>query len=143
VINKKTKRIIILEFKRVSDTAETYYSNMKSMVERQHTPILEGLIALAEEWGWMVEVLPIVTGQRSVREKEWLETMKTFGINTEDGKRIIYRLDSLLLSVHEKLFGRYCRQVFGPPSNLMFHILLSLSLSPHTLIYGPRFSAPG
>ncbi len=75
VINKKTKRIIMLEFKRTSDTAEKYYSDMKSIAERQHTHILEGLNALAEEWGWVVEVLPLVTGQRSVREKEWLEDM--------------------------------------------------------------------
>ena len=75
MINKKTKRIIMLEFKRTSDTAEKYYSDMKSIAERQHTHILEGLNALAEEWGWVVEVLPLVTGQRSVREKEWLEDM--------------------------------------------------------------------
>ena len=122
VINKKTKRIIMLEFKRASDTAETYYSDMKSIAERQHTPILEGLNALAGERGWVVEVLPLVAGQRSVREKEWLESMKTFGIGTEDGKRIIYRLGSLLLSEHEKLFGSYWRQVFGPSSSLM-HLL--------------------
>ena len=122
VINKKTKRIIMLEFTRASDTAETYYSDMKSIAERQHTPILEGLNALAGERGWVVEVLPLVAGQRSVREKEWLESMKTFGIGTEDGKRIIYRLGSLLLSEHEKLFGSYWRQVFGPPSSLM-HLL--------------------
>ena len=39
-----------------------------------------------------MEVLPLVAGQRSVREKEWLEVMKTFGISAEDGKRIIHRL---------------------------------------------------
>ena len=122
VINKKTKRIIMLEFKRTSDTAETYYSDMKSIEERQHLPILEGLNALAEERGWVVEVLPLVAGQRSVKEKEWLAAMKTFGISAEDGKRIIYRLGNLLLSEHEKLFGRYWRQVFGPPSSLM-HLL--------------------
>jgi hypothetical protein len=54
-----------------------------------------------------MEVLPLVAGQLSVREKEWLEAMKTFGTSVEDGKRIIYRLGSLLLSEHEKLFGRY------------------------------------
>jgi hypothetical protein len=37
-------------------------------------------------------------------------------------KRIIYRLGSLLLSEHEKLFGSYWRQVFGPPSSLV-HLL--------------------
>ena len=121
MINKKTKRIMMLEFKRASDTAEPYYSDTdtKLIEKRQHTPILEGLNALAEERGWVVEVLPLVAGQRSVREKEWLEAMKTFGISTEDGKRIIYRLGSLLLSEHEKLFGSYWRQVFGPSSSLM------------------------
>jgi hypothetical protein len=84
VINKKT---------------EIYYSDMKSIAERQHTPILEGVNALAEERGWVVEVLLLVAGgQRSVREKEWLEAIKTFGISAEDGKRIIYRLGGLLLS---------------------------------------------
>ncbi len=120
VINKKTKRIIMLEFKFASDRAETYYSDMKSIEESQHTPILGGLNALAGERGWVVEVLPLVAGQRSVREKEWLETMKTFRRSAEDGKRIIYRLGSLLLSEHEKLFGSYWRQVFGPPSSLMY-----------------------
>jgi hypothetical protein len=70
----------------------------------------------------VVEVLPLVAGQRWVREKEWLEAMNTFGISAEDGKRIIYRLGSLLLSEHEKLIGSYWRQVFGPPS-ILIHLL--------------------
>jgi hypothetical protein len=49
-------------------------------------------------------------------EREWPETMRTFGIcarmfgiSAEDGKRIIYRLGSSLLSEHEKMFGSYWR----------------------------------
>ena len=68
---------------------------------------MKGLNALAGEWGWEVEVLPLVAGQRSVREKEWLESLKTFGISAEEGKRIIHRLGGTLLSEHEKLFGSY------------------------------------
>jgi len=34
---------------------------MESIAERQHTPILEGLNALSEERGWVVEVLMILT----------------------------------------------------------------------------------
>ena len=37
VVNKKTKRIIMLEFKRASDTAETYYSDMRAIAAKQHT----------------------------------------------------------------------------------------------------------
>ena len=43
VINRKTKRIIPLEYKRTSDTSEKYYEDMKAVVEKQHTPILIGL----------------------------------------------------------------------------------------------------
>jgi hypothetical protein len=47
----------MLEFKHTSDTSETYYSDMKSISERQRTPILEGFNTLVEDWGWVVEVL--------------------------------------------------------------------------------------
>jgi hypothetical protein len=36
----------------------------------KHTPILPGLWTLVEERGWEVEVVPLVIGQWSVREKE-------------------------------------------------------------------------
>jgi hypothetical protein len=49
----------------------------------------------------------MVAGQRSVREKEWLEALGIFGIGKEDGQRILGRLGRTLLDEHEKLFGRY------------------------------------
>jgi hypothetical protein len=60
----------------------------------------------------------VVVGQRSVREKEWLESLKIFGIGKEAGKRIIGRLGRALLDEHEKLFGSYWRHTFGPSSSL-------------------------
>ena len=90
------------------------------MSEQQHTPILMmDLRALATDRGWEVEVVPLVTGQRSVKEKEWMESFKIFGIGKEDGKNIIQRLGLTLLSEHEKLFGSSWRHAFGPPSSLL------------------------
>ena len=66
---------------------------------------MTGLKALAEEREWEVTVVPLVAGQRSVREKEWLEALGIFGIGKEDGQRIIARLGHTLLDEHEKLFG--------------------------------------
>ena len=66
--------------------------------------------------------MPLVTGQRSVREREWLESLKALGISAEEGRRIIRRLGLTLLVEHEKLFESYWRQVYGPPSNLT-HLL--------------------
>ena len=70
VINRKTKKIVLFEFKRTSDCGESYYEDMWKVADKQHVPILTGLRALTGERGWEVEVVPLVAGQRSVREKE-------------------------------------------------------------------------
>ena len=107
VINRTTKKIILLEFKRTSDYGESYFKDMWRVAEKQHTPIMIGLKVLAEEREWEVTVVPLVEGQWSVREKEWLEALRIFGIGKEDGQRIIARLGRTLLDEHEKLFGSY------------------------------------
>jgi hypothetical protein len=119
VINRKTKKIILLEFKRTSDYGESYFKDMWRVAEKQHTPIMIGLKALAEEREWEVSVVPLVAGQRSVREKEWLESLGIFGIGKEDGQRIIVRLGHTLLDEHENLFGSYWWHTFGPSSRMM------------------------
>ena len=119
VINRKTKKIVLLEFKRTSDCGESYYQDMWRVADKQHAPILTGLRALAGERGWEIEVVPLVAGQRSVREKEWLEALRIFGIGKEDGQRILGRLGRTLLDEHEKLFGSYWRQTFGPSSSML------------------------
>ena len=78
-----------------------------------------GLRDLAEDRGWEVEVVPLVVGQRSIKEKEWLETLKIFGIGKEDGKKIINRLGHTFLNEHEKLFGSYWRHTYGPSGSLL------------------------
>jgi hypothetical protein len=85
VMNRKMKKIILLEFKRTSDAGESYFQDMWKVAEKQHTPILTCLRALAVDREWKVEVVPLVAGQRSVKEKEWLETLRIFGISKEDG----------------------------------------------------------
>ena len=49
VINRKTKKIVLLEFKRTSDCGESYYKDMWKVADKQHAPILTGLRALAGE----------------------------------------------------------------------------------------------
>jgi hypothetical protein len=53
---------------------------MRKVAEKQHTPILTGLRALAAHRDWEVEVVPLVVGQWSVNEKDWLETFKSLGL---------------------------------------------------------------
>jgi hypothetical protein len=81
------------------------------VAEKQHTPILTGLRTLVADQEWEVEVIPLVVGQRSVEEKEWLKTLRICGIGKEDRKRIIDRLGYTLLNEYEKIFGSYWWQV--------------------------------
>ncbi len=52
MINEKTKKIILLEFKRTSGYGESYFKDMWGVSEKQHTPIMIGLRALEEEREW-------------------------------------------------------------------------------------------
>jgi hypothetical protein len=63
--------------------------DMWRVSEQQHTPIITGLWLVTTDRGWEVEVVPLVTGQRSVKEKEWLESFKVFGIGKDDDKQIM------------------------------------------------------
>ena len=107
VVNRKMKKIILLEFKRTSDYSESFFRDMRKVTEQQHTPIIVGLRALTADRGWEVEVVPLVTGQRSVKEKEWLESFRVFRIDKEDGKKMLRKLGLTLLSDHEKLFNNF------------------------------------
>ena len=83
VVNRKMKKILLLEFKRTADYSEAYYRDMKRVTEQQYTPI--------------VEVVPLVAGQRSVKEKEWLESFRVFGIDKDDVKKMLRKLGLTLL----------------------------------------------
>jgi hypothetical protein len=77
-----------------------------------------------------------VVGQRSVKEKEWLETLRIFGIGRENGKRIIGRLGYVFLNEHEKLFGSYWRHTFGPSSSLSQLLGKGISVRSSQLPHG-------
>ena len=83
------------------------------------SPIITGLWTLVSDRGWEAEVVPLVSGQRSVKEKEWLESFRVFGISKDDDKKIIQRIGLTLLSEHEKFFDTYWRHTFDPPSSLL------------------------
>ena len=124
--------LVCIRFARASESSESYFQEIWKVVEKQHPPILTGLRALATDRDWEVEVVPLVVGQRSVKEKEWLDTFKIFGIGKEDGKKIIHRQGYTLLNEHEKPFGSYWRNTFEPPSSLLHLLGKGISASyPH------------
>ena len=49
-----------------------------------------------------MEVLPLDTGQRSVKEEEWLVSLRIFGMSTEDDKTIVNRRVYILKKFQEK-----------------------------------------
>ena len=49
------KKIDLLEFKRDTDSSESYYQDMWKVSEKQHTPILTGLKELTSDREWEVE----------------------------------------------------------------------------------------
>ena len=60
---------------------------IESVMKKQNTAILTGLTAIPVDRQWEVEVIPLVVAQWSVKEMEWLKSLKVFGIDKEDGKK--------------------------------------------------------
>ena len=102
VINRKTKKIVLLEFKRTSDCGESYYVERNGQVAHPYPYRSQGP-------GRRVRM-----GGRSCPDG-----LRIFGIGKEDGQRTIGRLGRTLLDEHEKLFGSYWRHTFGPSSSLL------------------------
>ena len=132
------RKIILLDFKRTAGYSEAYYRDMRRVAEQQYTPILTGLGALVTDRGWEVEVVPLVAGQRSVKEKECLESFTVFAIDKEDGKKILHNLGLTLLGEHEKIFCNYWRQIFGPSSSLLQLLGKGISVRASQLPTGGR-----
>jgi hypothetical protein len=88
VINRKMEKILLLEYMRAADSSESYYQDMWKVAEKQHTPILKGLRALAAaaDREWEVEVVPLVVGQRSVEENECSKPLRFSGLAKKTGR---------------------------------------------------------
>ena len=73
----------------------------------QHIPIILGLSSVAKEKDWSVTQISLITGHTSVNEKKWISTLKPFGLNTSDSKRIIDNLTTIsLLAESKQMLGR-------------------------------------
>ena len=70
LVNRKMMKIVLLEFRKLIHRNHTTKHDMRKVMEKQHTPILTGPRILAADRDWEVEVVPLVVGQRSVKEKE-------------------------------------------------------------------------
>ncbi len=86
MINKKTKKIILLEFKRTSDSGECYFQDMWKVTEKKHTPILTGLRALETVWAkWHVRVRKLfyfIFFLKKLRKKKFLDFFIFFSQKT-------------------------------------------------------------
>jgi hypothetical protein len=102
------KKIILLEFKRTTDCGESYFQDRdRSRLGGRGRS----------------------TGRRTtVKEKEWLETLRIFGIGKEDDKRIIDILGHTPLYEHEKLLllsSTRMRNFITLSSTIMRNVTLS------------------
>ncbi len=105
MINKKLKKIVLLEFKRTCDYSESYFQDMWEVVEKQYVPILTGLRVLSTDQEWEVEVVPPVIGQCSVQDSM---NTKNFSADTGD-TRLNPQVD------RHSCWGEVFRSVFPSP----------------------------
>ena len=106
----KTKKLIIVEFKRRSDTFDNYWLKGKLEAEAQYRDLCQGIQRSLPE-GWECIFLPIIVGTVSIGEDEWGNTMEALGIAKGAGQRIRKELMKALLEECDNILRSYQAQV--------------------------------
>ena len=106
----KTKRLIIVEFKRRSDTMDNYWLRGKLEAEAQYRDLRQGIQMSLPE-GWECVFVPIIAGTLSVGEDAWNDAMATLGIAKGTGQRIRKELVITLLEECDNILRSYYAQL--------------------------------
>jgi hypothetical protein len=106
----KTKKLIIIEFKRRSDTMDDYWLRGKLEAEAQYRDLCKGI-----QWslpaGWECIFVPFIAGTISVGEDEWEKSMDAIGIAKSAGRRIRKELMNTLLEECDNILRSYQAQM--------------------------------
>ena len=114
VIDRRNKvhRLLILEFKRRSDTRAEYWQEGMREAKEQYEDLCRGIMACVRD-GWECCFVPIVAGTKSMKEEAWNEAMEKFGVAKVRWSGGRARLMRVLLEEHEKVLGSFWAQVLG------------------------------
>ena len=112
-VDRRKKRIFLLEFKRTSDATDDYRCLTEKRATAQYESITSGLQLAATQNGWEVTQLNFVAGNRSVNVEKWEENFKKLKIPKACWKQIRRRLVMTLLQEHENLFQSYWANRYG------------------------------
>ena len=112
-VDRRKKRIFLLEFKRTSDATDDYRYLTEKRATAQYESITSGLQLAATQNGWEVTQLNFVAGNRSVNVEKWEENFKKLKIPKACWKQIRRRLVMTLLQEHENLFQSYWANRYG------------------------------
>ena len=114
VIDRRNKvhRLLILEFKRRSDTRAEYWQEGMQEAKEQYEDLCRGIMACVRD-GWECCFVPIVAGTKSMKEEAWNEAMEKFGVAKVRWSGGRARLMRVLLEEHEKVLGSFWAQVLG------------------------------
>ncbi len=106
-VNEKEHVIYILEFKRVSKTAEQCMSETQKLAEIQQLVVTQRLKKLFKDTQWTVEQISFVTRHKSVSVSVCDDLLLKFVMGKEDKVKVIKNLGHTLLDELENLFRSY------------------------------------
>ena len=108
----KVHWLLILEFKRRTDTREEYWQEGMREAKEKYKDLCRGIMVCMRD-GWECCFVPIVAGTKSMKEEAWNEAMEKLGVAKMKWSGGRARLMRVLLEEHEKVLGSFRVQVLG------------------------------
>ena len=109
-ISRKTKTLIIIEYKRRSDTWPDYKQRGEKAANKQYEKVRKALEEKGADTGWTVQQVNLVMGTRSIEVSSWNTNMAVFGIDKAQADKMRGKDMKRLLAEHDFVLQSYWAQ---------------------------------
>ena len=112
-LNRKTKTVFALEFKRTSDREYGYAQQCDKRATEQYAGLIRAAHQVAQRRGWTVQQVNFVAGTTSVNVERWNQALETVGVPKGKWTQVRERFMKVLLEEHDAILRSYRAQKYG------------------------------
>jgi len=106
-ISRKTKTLIIMEYKRRSDTSPDYKQRGEKAANNQYEKVRKALEEKGANTEWTIKQVNLVMGTRSIEVGSWNVNMTVFGIDKAQADKMRGKHMKRMLTEHDFVLQSY------------------------------------
>ena len=112
-LNRETKTVFTLEFKRTSDREHGYAQRCDERATKQYASLIRAAHQVAQQAGWTILQVNFVAGLTSVNVERFEKALETLGVPKQKWAQVRTKFMRVLLEEHDNILRSYQAQKHG------------------------------